>query len=126
VSYPAALDEDAVIACADLAGRTGARQLELGYLHDEAPHSWYASASYKGARITVENQAGPVEAADAMARRLLDGARCTHCRRKVALSGGGAAAWVGGAAEHMTGLSCRWRRMGARWERGCAPGQAGA
>jgi hypothetical protein len=105
----AGLDEDAVIACVDLAARTGAAQFEIGFASDDAPHQWYASARYRGARIMVKDQPGPVEAADAMARRLLDGARCTHCKRTVVLSG--------------TGLVCRWRRMGDRWERGCAPGQ---
>lgn len=103
----AELDEDAVMACFDLAGRTGARDAEIGYLNDEGPPGWYAHAKYGGARIMVDDMPGPVEAADALARRLLDGAKCTHCKRKIVLSGGG--------------LVCRWRRMGPRWERGCAP-----
>jgi hypothetical protein len=104
----AELDDDAVIACFNLAGRTGARDAEIGYLHDDPPHGWYAHARYQGARIMVEDMAGPVEAADALARRLLAGAKCQHCRRTVVLSGGG--------------LACRWRRMGPQWVRGCDPG----
>jgi hypothetical protein len=106
----AELDEDAVIACFDLAGRTGAQGAEIGYLNDEPPHGWYAHAKYRGARIVVEDLDGPVEAADALARRLLAGGKCTHCKRTVVLSG--------------DGLVCRWRRMGPRWERGCAPAVA--
>src|SRR5258706_493846 len=68
------LDEDAVLACTDLVGRTGAKEFQLGYLHDEPPHQWYAQAQYKGARIIEENHAGPSEAADALSRRLLTGA----------------------------------------------------
>lgn len=104
------MDEDAVIACVDLAGRTGARHMEIGFINDDPPHQWYCQATYKGARIVVEDLPGPVEAADAFARRLLSGAKCTHCRRRVVLSAA--------AAE---GVVCRWRRMGPRWERGCAP-----
>jgi hypothetical protein len=95
------LDEDAVIACVDLAGRTGARNMEFGFLNDDPPHKWYANARYRGARISVEDLAGPVEAADALARRLLSGAKCMHCRRRVVLS-----------AAPAEGIVCRWRRMG--------------
>ena len=125
------LDEDAVKACADLVGRTGATEFQIGYLHDNVPADqagWYAYASYKGARITVEDQPGPVEAADALSRRLLAGARCTHCHGLVALSDQGAFAfgkatlvdgsqWDAGQAAATT--QCRWRRMGDRWDRGC-------
>lgn len=124
------LDEDAITALADLAGRTGARQLQIGYLHDDVPvqeAGWYAHAQYKGARITVDDQPGPVEAADALARRLLDGAKCMTCGGLVTLSDEGAMAYntplVDGSPWTVeqaaaAGL-CRWRRVGPRWERGC-------
>jgi len=41
------LDEDALIAAADLVGRTGATGFEIGYLHDDVPAEkagWYAHA----------------------------------------------------------------------------------
>ncbi|MDQ3432039.1 MAG: hypothetical protein M3467_07455, partial [Actinomycetota bacterium] len=56
-------------------------------------------------RVTVEDHRSPVEAAEALARRLLDGGVCAHCGRTVSLS---------------TGPGCRWTRMGRTWVRGCA------
>jgi len=103
----AMLDEDAVIACADLVGRTGARGFEIGYLTDERAADWYAFARYRGARITVENQPGPVEAADALSRRLLGGGRCM-CGKAVALAD--------------TPGACRWTRLGKRWVGACGRG----
>ena len=107
----AVLDQDAITACVDLAHRSGARAVEIGYLNDEDDPAfamrgpeWYAHAQLKGARITVEGCSGPTEATDGLARRLLEGAKCAHCSRPVSLVG-------------TTG--CRWTRMGARWARGC-------
>jgi hypothetical protein len=88
--------DDAFIAAVDLTGRTGARQLEVGYLHDDVPAEqagWYAHAQYRGARITVEDHAGPVQALEALAWRLLTGAQCQHCHGLVALEAGGAVAF---------------------------------
>lgn len=70
--YAAALNGDAVIACADLVGRAGATQFKLGYLHDDVPieeAGWYAHAQYRGARITVDDRRSPSEAALAFAER---------------------------------------------------------
>ena len=131
------IDDDAVIAAADLVGRSGGRELEIGYLHDDVPVAdagWYAKVTYRGDRIIVEDQRGPTETADALARRILTGARCTHCSGLVALSDTGATAYVsdvpgaGGhfldgstwtAAQARAAGQCRWRREGRRWVRGC-------
>lgn len=105
------LDDDAVEACVDLIRRTGATGFEIGYLHEDVPveeAGWYAHARYRGARITVDDQPGPVEAADALSRRLLTGAHCQHCGRLVTLS-----------APIARPAQCRWRRMGNKWTRGC-------
>ncbi len=43
------LDQDAVTACADLVGRTGATNFTIGYLHDDVPPdqaAWYAHAQF--------------------------------------------------------------------------------
>jgi hypothetical protein len=124
------LDEDAFIAAADLVGRTGAKELQIGYLHDDVPAAeagWYAHAQYKGARITEEGS-GPVEAAEALARRLLTGGKCTRCGGLIALSGRGAFAYASPvmadgttwtAEEAAKAGQCRWTRMGRRWEAGC-------
>lgn len=127
-------DEDALYAAAGLVGRAGATSFQLGWLHDDVPVAemgWYAHAQYKGARISVEHQPGPVQAADALARRLLTGARCTRCNRLVALSDLGAIAYpapvmVDGtrwsAAEARDAGQCRWTRNGRRWDSACASG----
>ncbi|HEV7982231.1 MAG TPA: hypothetical protein VGP86_04995, partial [Xanthobacteraceae bacterium] len=55
-------DEDRLIAAAELVGRTGARGLEIGYLHDDVPAedaAWYAQAQYQGSRIIAENYTNP-------------------------------------------------------------------
>jgi hypothetical protein len=131
------LDQDAVVAAADLVDRTGARSLEIGW---DCPHgpdmpddhncgrqTWYAKAQYKHAKIAAEHHPGPVEAAEALARRLLTGAKC-RCGGLVSLVDEGA--FVYPAARLMDGTrwskqqlaeagQCRWTRRGQRWEPGC-------
>lgn len=104
------LDQDALDAAYDLVGRTGAAELDVGYLHDDVPTDqadWWATATYQGAKITVEHHAGPVEAVEALARRLLTGAQCARCRQPVRLDGDD------------RGPGCRWTRRGDRWEGSC-------
>jgi hypothetical protein len=128
---PGAGDEDAVKACADLVGRTGARSFECGYLREGVPvelAGWFATAMFKGMKVTAEDKASPAEACDALAVKLLSGAQCQHCKGLVSLSGGGAFAFrkatlVTGqrwdAEDAAKAPQCRWTRTGARWERGC-------
>jgi hypothetical protein len=124
------MDEDALAATVDLIARTGAKGFEIGYLHDDVPvdqAGWYAHAQYRGTRITEENHCGPIEAAEAIARRLLTGAMCNHCKKLVALSDHGATAfnstlldgtrWT--VEQARAAGQCRWRRVGPRWVRGC-------
>lgn len=102
------LNDDIVTACADLVGRAGAREFEIGYLHDDVPveeAGWYAHATYQGARIQVQDHRSPTAAALALAERLLHNARC-RCGNTVTLS------------DDQPGR-CRWRLLGARWEPGC-------
>lgn len=125
-------DGDAVMACADLVSRTGATGFECGYVHDNVPAEqagWYATAVYRGAKITAEDKASPAEACDALAERLLTGAQCQHCKGLVALSDEGAFAYHSGvlatgqrwdAEDAAKTRQCRWTRSGGRWERGCA------
>jgi hypothetical protein len=99
-------------AAVDLAKRAGARSFEIGYLHEGVPieeAGWYAHALYQGARVTVDNQAGPIEAADGLARKLLTGARC-GCGKPVALGG------IGKPGE------CAWHREGPVWVSACGRG----
>jgi hypothetical protein len=124
-------DQEILVACVDLVGRSGARDLEIGYLHDNVPPAeagWWAHATYRGARIAVEDQPGPTEAAQALAEKILTGAKC-RCGRLVALFDHGAIAydrstltdgtqWT--AEQAAAAGQCRWRRVGRRWEMGCA------
>jgi hypothetical protein len=123
-------DEQRLIAAVDLVGRTGAKHFEVGYLHDDVPMeeaAWYAHARYRGTRISVENQLGPAEAAEALALRLLTGAKCA-CGKLVALSGDGALAFRNPVMsdgsrfpldEAVRAGQCRWKRDGERWVSGC-------
>jgi hypothetical protein len=101
------MNEDAVMACADLVGRAGASDFEIGYLHDDVPveqAGWYAVAKFQGARLTAEDHQSPTLAAMALSERLLRGAAC-RCRQPVTLSD--------------SGQGCRWRLVGKKWEPGC-------
>lgn len=115
-------ERDQVTACADLVGRSGARQLEFGYVHEGVPSAeagWYCQARYRGALIQVTDKAGPAEAAMALAERLLTGARC-RCGRVVQLRDGGAAFRRGrlldgtrwSAEQAAAAGTCRWRVSG--------------
>jgi hypothetical protein len=128
------LDTPEILACAELVGRTGGRQFELGWLHDEPSlatekRGWYAHARYQGARLGVSDQPGPSACARAFALRLLDGAQCQHCKRLVVLHGAAGVyahdrtlidgrVWTA-EQQKQAGL-CQWRRIGVRWEMGCA------
>lgn len=117
-------------AALDLIGRTGARSMEIGYLHDDVPAdqaAWYVQVTYRGTRVIEENHTGPGAALEAMAARLLTGGQCNHCKGLVALTRAGAA-FTGGRSVHGTTLTlqeaksrplCHWRRVGAEWVRGC-------
>lgn len=102
--------QDAALAIADLCHRTGATQLEVGYLHDDVPNSkagWYAHAQFRGVRVIYESSVGPIDACDGLARHLLEGGGCTHCDRRITLLSSGRS------------RRCRYRRIGSRWERSC-------
>lgn len=120
------MDDDAMVAAVDVIGRTGAREFKVGFVNDEPPHNWYAHAQYRGTRVTVENKADPLEAAEALARQLLAGGQCTHCKKVITLSGFAVAKdktmidgrkWT--KQEQAAAGLCRWRRAGNRWKRGC-------
>jgi hypothetical protein len=126
-----------VVAAADLVARTGARQFDIGYLHDDVPADkagWYAIAMYRGGRITTENHAHPADAAEALARRLLTGAKC-KCGKLVALDESGAVAFIDPVMTDGTSFpigtaaragTCRWRRDGQRWVSACGLGMTPA
>jgi hypothetical protein len=102
------VNDDVVVATADLVARAGARIFELGHTgDDDSPAgsvTWHASAIYQGARLIVQGHASPSAACLALAERLLTGDTC-RCRRPVTLSD--------------TRPGCRWQLVGQRWEPGC-------
>lgn len=101
------LSDDIVAACAHLADRSGASGFEIGHMHDDVPveeAGWYATVTFQGARITVDEHRSPTAAALALAERLLSGATC-RCMQPVSLSN--------------DRPGCRWRLMGDRWTPGC-------
>lgn len=122
---------DAVTACADLVSRTGAKSFECGYIHEGVPVSeagWYATAMYRGAKLTAGDKSSPAEACYALAVRLLAGAQCQHCKGLVALAAEGAFAFQSAtlidgrqwdAADAAKASQCHWRLVGDRWVRGC-------
>lgn len=99
-----------MFAAIDIVARSGGKSFEVGYLDEDVPAHlarWYAHAQYKGARISADEHPGPVEAAEALAWRLLEGGQCTSCRRLIGLEG------------HEGGGPCRWHRVGDCWVPGC-------
>jgi NAD-dependent dihydropyrimidine dehydrogenase PreA subunit len=125
-------ETDAVLATADLVGRTGAQSLQIAYVHDDVPNEaagWYAYAQYPGARVTVDGQPGPVQAAEKLAARLLGGGLCVGCKRIVSVRPDGGVPIghqlqdgrvVDKALVRELG-TCQWRRYGQRWEAACKP-----
>lgn len=119
--------EDAIIAAAELIGRSGAQQFELGWLYDdeEPPpgwpegvavpveeQGWYATARYKGALLKGEGN-HPAEACERLATRVLHGGQCVNCKQSINLmpeEGN----WSDG--------NCNWHREGKHWLRGCDGG----
>lgn len=126
------LDDDGRVrfeAALELIGRAAASKLEIGWSDDDGPHpgEFYASAHYRGARVTVEHQQDPVEATEALALKLIAGGECVHCGRLV--TAGRSDGQVYAIAGHprldpevlntCTLHLCIWRRDGEHWLRGC-------
>jgi hypothetical protein len=115
---------DAVIAAAEIVGRSGGKEFEIGWLYDdeEPPpgwpegvivpieeQQWYATARYKGALLKGEGT-HPALAAERLAARVLHGGQCVRCKQSVNL--------VPEQGQWSTG-NCNWRRVGKHWVRGC-------
>jgi hypothetical protein len=101
-------DVDAVVACANLADRAGATGFEIGYTREGVPvedAGWYAYAIYHGAWLTAQELCSPADAAEALARRILEGGRC-RCGRPSTVS-------------PLLGVGCLWRREGRAWVSSC-------
>lgn len=130
-------DADVFKAAENLVGRTGAKNLTFGYLHDDVPMEemgWYAKAQYPGAVIMVENQPSPDEALVALCERVLTGAQCQRCGGLVQLRDDGAMAYPDAPRPDGTRWTkeeiesagmCRWQREGPQWDPSCTLPPAG-
>lgn len=96
---------DEAVACAQLATRGGAIEVQIGCFEEEG--TWFAFARWRGFRRSVANQVSATAAATELAHKLLDGARC-RCGR-----------WVAVEQAPDGNQWCVWRRLGPRWVPGC-------
>lgn len=111
---------DAIVASAELVGRAGGKDFEVGFLDEDAPIEqarWWASATFNGAKVIVDEQPSGALACELLARKLLDGGMCTHCKRVVRIRPQGYVdpAWNLGKGTK----ACSWERVGPTWKRGC-------
>ena len=123
-------DDERIVAAVELVARTGARHFEIGYLHEDVPANeadWYAHAQYRGTRIMVEHHSHPADAVEALAVKLLTGAKC-GCGKLVALQRGGALAFRAATMSDGSTFTieqareagqCHWRRKGRHWVSAC-------
>lgn len=112
---PPELDDVRLRAAVELVGRSAARSLEIGWTDDDGPRpgDWYASAFYRGTRVTVEHMEGAAEAVEGLAFKLLEGGTCVHCGKSTTVPG---FTYADGRP------SCMFRREGEHWLRGCDGG----
>lgn len=105
---------DELLAGVELFHRMGANSFEVGHV-DDTPLAedarWYATATWRGTKVTEEEHRHPTEAVDALARRLLEGGQCVRCGAVVTTKYEGAPPGA-----------CRWFRDGPHWTRGCDGG----
>lgn len=118
-------DAAALRAVADLGGRTGARDFQVSCQSPDLPYaqrSWWAQASYAGARLIADGHVSVRAACDALARRMLDGGACQGCGKLtfVANEDGYRVGSPEDAARAQREGICRWSRDGGeRWSRAC-------
>lgn len=109
-------DQERLLAAVDAIGRTGAKGFEVGHLNDDVPSHlarWYASAQYKGARVASEEHPGPVEAAEGLLWKVLEGGQCVRCKATIGIEGHAY------PDDPQAGERCLWRRVGPCWVPGC-------
>lgn len=118
------MDSETVAECvqaiADLVGRSGAREFEMGYVDAEVeggPETWYCTAVYRGAKLFVDDQPTPAHAADGLAHVILDGGMCTHCGEKTSTRGTPLGVYIKFGRSKKA--RCIWYRDGNVWKRGC-------
>jgi hypothetical protein len=73
--------EERLLAAIDLIGRTGAHSFEVGFDDDQTPTTWWAQARYSGRLMFTDDEPDPLHAVEQLLLRIVNGGRCTHCRR---------------------------------------------
>jgi hypothetical protein len=105
-------DGDLLTAHIDVLGRMGCSGFEIGYVHDDVPveqAGWYAHVNYQGMRQIEADHPGPLQAAEALARRLLDKGGC-KCAARITLD----------PTDADVPDRCYWQIVnGRRWESSC-------
>lgn len=107
---------DLLVAAADLVRRCGGTNLAVGYQETPRGTEWWATATIQhhprdpdGEPETTSGHASPERAADALARKLIEGGKCEHCQRTIRLGGD----------RRDRQQVCRFKRIGPEWIRGC-------
>lgn len=118
---PPDTDMDRLIAAYDLIGRAGLADFEVGYDDSLGEGAWwYAKCSTgHGQTFMVAGRQSPDLAAEALARKIANGGRCTHCGKVTSLH---PYPYTEGMPRPKGVLSsvCYWNRAGKQWVRGCA------
>jgi hypothetical protein len=70
-----------LMASVDLIRRTGALGFQFRFSDDEDPTVWMCLALYQDRRWEVAAGHEPLEAVYRLLEALIDGGKCTHCRR---------------------------------------------
>jgi hypothetical protein len=76
-----------IVACIDLLGRSGVKQVELAYDNDDSEHpDWWAGGVWKGARkFTKGKYPYPTPAIEELAHSVVNGGHCPHCGKTTIL-----------------------------------------
>lgn len=77
------LDVQVTLAIIDLIGRSGATDVEMGFLSDDEPYLAWAKANFRGHRIYAENHANMDFALMDVARRVVHVGQCVDCGRTI-------------------------------------------
>lgn len=117
---PEDTDMDLLIACYDVISKTGATGFEVAFDDELPPETCWTARCWVGAQLHVVNKRDSAHAAAyALARRLINGARCTSCGRVTTLF----------SVPHTQGMPrakgvlsayCYWSREGKQFTRGCS------
>jgi len=77
--------DDRLVACIDLARRSGATTIEVRYSDDNEPVVWMAVGKW-GENFEAAGAMNPLRAAIRLLEAVIDGGICTHCQRPSAVS----------------------------------------